>query len=198
MANVNAPVGLVPFRHGYGGVVRHARYEIASALASNIYRGSAVIPVNTSKRIDVAAAGNRLIGVFDGVNYSDANGIQFKPYWATGTTLATGTTAYANVYDDPFIEFQVQVSSSSGLIATDIGNFADLVIGTGSTLTGNSADMLDQTTLTSTVATGGQLFIVELADMQGNAYGQYAKAVVQINEHYKRGSTTAGNALTCF
>lgn len=198
MANANTPMGLIPSRHFAGGMVRHSQYQIASALASNIYCGSGVIAVGTNKRIDVAAAGSRLIGVFDGVNYQDANGAQFKRYWATGTALATGTVAYANVYDDPFILFQIQVSSATGLVAADIGAIADLVIGTGSTATGQSADMLDQTTLTSTAATGGQLFVQELYDLQGNAFGQYAKALVRINEHQLLGSTTAGQAAMAY
>lgn len=198
MANVNSPAGLIPVRHSMGGVVRLSNYQIASALASNLYRGSAVKPVGTNKRIDVAAAGDRLIGVFDGVNYNDSNGVQFKPIWASGTALATGTTAFATVYDDPFILFQIQVSTATGLVAGDIGAQADLVIGTGSTLTGQSGDMLDQTTLTSTVATGGQLIVEELYDIQGNAFGQYAKALVAIQEHYRLGSTTAGQARVAY
>lgn len=199
MANANTPYGLKPIRHAMGGTVRTSTYQIASALASNIYRGSALIPVGTNKRVDVAAAGNRLIGTFDGVNYIDANGdTQFRPYWASGTALKTGTVAECHVYDDPFILFAIQVSSATGLVAGDIGAQADLVIGTGSAATGQSADMLDQTTLTSTVATGGQLFVEELYDVQGNDFGQYAKALVRIQEHYKFGSTTAGQTVTAY
>lgn len=196
MANTNNPIGLVPRRHAKGGVVRSSAYAIAGGLASNIYRGSGVIPVNTSKRIDVAAAGNRLIGVFKGVSYVDAAGsAQFRPYWGTGQTLATGTVAEAEVFDDPDILFGIQVSASAGLIATDIGNFADLVIAAGSVITGNSGDMLDQTTLTPTTANGGQLRIEELDPIIGNAYGQYAKALVRINEHTLGAGTTAGSNL---
>lgn len=199
MPNANTPYGLKPVRHAVGGTIRHSVYQIASALASNIYRGSPVIPVGTNKRIDVAAAGNRLIGVFDGVSYVDSAGeTQFKPYWASGTALKTGSVAEAHVFDDPFILFAIQVSSATGLVATDIGNIADVVIGSGSAATGQSGDMLDQTTLTATAATGGQLAIEELYDIQGNAYGQYAKALVRINEHYKFSSTTTGQTVTPF
>lgn len=197
MANQNTPFGLIPVRHATGGLVRSNRYEIASALASNIYRGSGVIAVNTTKRINVAAAGNRLRGVFQQVTYFDANGdVQIRPRWASGTAIKTGTVAEAIVFDDPDLLFAVQVSGSAGLVADDIGNFADLVIGTGSAVTGQSADLLNQATLTATLGTGGQLFIDELYRQTGNAYGQYAKALVRINEHDFRGSTTAGNAQT--
>ena len=195
MPNVNSPVGLVPRRHSRGGLVRSNAYAIASALASNSYRGSGLVAVGTSKRVDILTAGARLIGVFKGVSYSDANGPVFRPHWPTGTTLATGTVAEAEVYDDPDILFGIQVSSATGLVATDIGNFADIVVGTGSAVTGNSGDMLDQTTLTATTATGGQLRIEELDPIIGNAYGQYAKALVRINEHVFGAGTTAGMNL---
>lgn len=196
MANVNAAAGLLPRRHAKGGSIRSNIYQIASGLASNIYTGSAVIPVNTTKRVDVAAAGNRLVGVFAGVSYVDASGNTFyRRYWPTGTTLLSNTVADANIFDDPDILFMIQVSGSAGLIATDVGNFADLVIGTGSAATGTSGDMLDQATLTGTTATGGQLRIEELSAIQGNDYGQYAKALVRINEHTLGAGTTAGNNL---
>lgn len=197
MPNRNTSFGLRPNRHITGGVIRTNRYEIASALASNIYRGSAVIAVNTTKRINVAAAGNRLTGVFQQVQYVDANGdVQFRPYWATGTAIKTGTVAEAIVFDDPDILFTCQVSSASGLVAADIGTIGDIVVGTGSAVTGNSGDMLDQATLTATDATGGQLRVEELFRAEDNAYGQYAKAVVRINEHALRGSATAGSAAS--
>ena len=199
MANTNAPSGLTPVRHLAGGVIRTNAHQIASALASNIYRGSAVIPVNTTKRIDVAAAGNRVLGVFDGVSYIDSNGdVQIRPRWATGTAIKSGTVAEAQVYDDPLILFAAQMSGSAGAVATDIGNFADLVIGTGNANSGQSGDMIDQATLTSTVATGGQVRVDELLALEGNAFGQYAKVGVRFNEHYNLGSTTAGNAVTCY
>lgn len=199
MANVNSPMGLIPIKHGNGGVARTNAYEIATALASNIYRGSAVKPVGTNKRIDVAAAGDRLIGVFQQVIYQDSNGdVQVRPRWASATALKTGTTAEAIVFDDPFTIFQVQVSSATGLVAADVGAQADLVIGTGDASSGQSRDMLDQTTITSTVATGGQLVIEELQKIAGNDYGQYAKALVRIQEHFKFGSTTAGQADTAY
>lgn len=195
MANPNQAVGLQPWRHAAGGVIRTNAYAIASALAANIYRGSAVKPSTTTKRIDVCAAGDRVIGVFKGVSYVDANGdSQYRPYWATGQTTKGSADAEAMIFDDPFILFRVQVSGAAGLIATDVGNSADVVIAAGSAATGNSGDMLDQATLTATVATGGQLRVEELSRETCNAFGQYAKAIVRIAEHYLSTSTTAGQA----
>lgn len=196
MANTNSPYGFKPKVHAGGGVLRPSQvpYQIASALASNIYRGSPVIPVNTNRRINVAAAGNRLLGVFQGCSYVDSSGaVQFSARWASGTALKTGTIAEAIVWDDPAILYSAQVSGSAGLVATDVGNFADVVIGTGSAITSQSGDMVDQATLGTAT---GQVKIQALDPTVGNDYGQYAKALVQINETYAGPDTTAGNSLT--
>lgn len=189
MANTNYPSGFRVSKSGRGGVSsRLSQYFIASALASNIFRGDGVIPVGTNKRIDVAAATNRLIGVFDGVNYVLTNGdTQFRPYWATGTALKTGTVAQASVYDDPDTLFEIQ---GSGIIAqADIGAFADITAATaGNTLTGTSGQQLDTTTITS----GTQLRIEEFVDRPDNTAGiANAKVLVRINLHYLNAAMTA-------
>lgn len=189
MSNTNSPSGFKVSKHARGGVSsRMSQYFIASALASNIFRGDGVIPVNTSKRIDVAAATNRLIGVFDGVNYVLANGdTQFRPYWATGTTLKTGTVAQANVYDDPDTLFEIQ---GSGVIAdADVGALADITAAVaGNTLTGTSGQQLDSTT----IASGTTLRIEEFVDRPDNTHGlANAKVLVRISLHYLSGALTA-------
>jgi hypothetical protein len=192
MANVNAPSGFNPVREANGGTIRPATYQIASALAALIYRGSLVKPVNTTKRIDVAAASDRIIGAFHGVAYVEASGdTRFRPYWPTGQTLLSGTTADATVYDNPDILFAAQVSGAAGAIATDIGNFANFVVGTGSTITGTSGDMIDQTTLGTTQNATAVVRLEELQQIVGNDYGQYAKVLCRINNHYLSGNLTA-------
>ena len=185
MANPNSPAGLLPLRHANGGTMRTNRYYIAGGLAANIYRGSAVVATGTSKQITVATAGSTtlLIGVFKGCFYVDAgNNTQFRPYWGSGQTIATGSVVEAEVFDDPNMLYAIQVSGAAGLVAANVGLLANLVIGTGSTFTGNSGDQLDQTTIGS----GAQLRIEELLQASSpqqpgsiNAYGQYAKAVVR-------------------
>lgn len=197
MANVNNPNGFWPKVHASGGVIRPAvtPYQIAGALAANIYRGSPVIPVNTNRRITIAAAGNRLAGIFKGVTFWDANtgDVRFEPKWLSGQTIKTGTIAEATVFDDPDLLYSAQVSGSAGLAVGDIGNFADVVIGTGNAVTGNSGDMVDQATLGTT---SGQLKIIDKDPTIGNDFGQYCRALVQINETYGGPDTTAGNSLT--
>ena len=197
MPNLNSPAGLLPVRNAGGGTMRTNRYYIAGGLAQNIYRGSAVIATNTSKQINVATAGSTslLIGVFKGCFYVDAGGnTQFRPYWGSGQTIQANSVVEAEVFDDPLTMFAIQVSGTAGLVAANVGLIANLVIGTGSTLTGNSGDQLDQTTIGS----GAQFRIEELQAVNSpqqagslNNYGQYAKALVRFAVHNLGASLTA-------
>src|ERR1700690_43157 len=112
MSNPNSPTGLTPVRNAGGGTMRTNRYFIAGGLAANIYRGSAVIATGTSKQITVAAAGATTLnlGGFKGCFYVDAGGnTQFRPYWGSGQTVATGSIVEAEVFDDPLTLFAIQV-----------------------------------------------------------------------------------------
>lgn len=200
MANVDRPNGLSPVRHGTGGTPqRLTAYAIADQLATNLFSGDPVevlasggSALNGRPFIDIAGAGARIVGVFAGVRYVDANGEQqFRPRWVSGTVTQQDprSPVEALVYDDPDMEFEIQVSGSAGLVATDINNFADVVAGAGNAFTGRSAYQLDQTTLGTT---DGQLKILALAGPRvNNDFGQFAKARVLINEHYNRAAVTA-------
>jgi hypothetical protein len=195
--NINAPSGFTAVKHANSAtpvrVNNSADYAIAGALASNIYRGSLVKPTGTGTNIDVVAAGaNPSIGSFHGVNYVDANGdTQFRPRWLSGQTVQTGSVPEATVFDDPQLLFDCQVSSATGLASTNIGNTTNIVVGTGSSLTGQSADMADGT-LFSSSATNQQLQVQSLRLLTNNNYGQYARALVTIFLHYKNAVAGAG------
>lgn len=188
--NLNNPSGFMAIKHSAGGmpsrVNSSADYAIAGGLASNIYRGSLVKPTGTGTNIDVVAAGaNPALGAFHGVNYVDANGdTQFRPRWLSGQTVQVGSVPEATVYDDPELLFDAQVSGAAGLVATNIGNTANVLIGVGSALTGMSGDMVDQSTLSNS-AVNQQLQVQSLRLLSNNTYGQFARAVVSIFLHYK-------------
>jgi hypothetical protein len=189
MANISNPSGFHPVKHGLGGTPNRTNtsgdYSIAGGLASNIYRGSMVAPTGTGNNINVVAAGaNAMIGSFQGVSYVDAGGnTQFRPYWGSGQTILANSTPEAYVWDDPALLFDAQVSGTAGLVAGNIGNTANILVGTGSALTGTSADQVDQSTLSAS-ATNQQLMVRSLRLLTNNAYGQYARALVSIFLHY--------------
>ena len=73
MANVDAPNGAKPVRHLTGGQIRAREWKIASGSSTSIFTGDFVKLLSTGY-IDVAAAGNRLLGVFAGVKYTASDG----------------------------------------------------------------------------------------------------------------------------
>jgi len=196
MANVDRAAGLLPTRHGAGGTPsRFGAYEIASALAQDLFAGDPVVLTGVGRRITIATAGdaNLITGVFAGCRYVDANGeVQFRPRWPTGT-VATGITPgedpEALVYDDPGQEFIIQVSGGAGLVVADVGQMGNFVAGAGNAFTGRSAFQFDQTTL---AGASKQLRILGLLRGPDNAYGQFAKARVLINNHSYGSLASAG------
>lgn len=182
MANTNAPFGLMPYSHQASGTPgRGSEYRIASAQSGSIFTGDPVKSSGTGKGILVAAAGDIMLGVFNGCQYVDTDGsIIYSQFWPTGKTVLSGSEVIAWVYDDPWMLFTVQASGA--LAAADLGALADVTMGTaGSTATGRSGAQLDSTT----IAVGGSegLKIIDIVRSPDNAIGTNAKLVVQINEH---------------
>ena len=88
------------------------------------------------------------------------------------------------MYDDPYIVYKVQSDGSPA--QTNIGNCADVVAGTGSTTTGQSAFELN-----SSMGTGAaSCKIIGLYESPENAFGANAVVEVLINEHILK--ATAG------
>ena len=177
MANLDAPSGARPFRHLSGGMIRASEYKIASGTSSNIFTGDFVKLLATGY-IDVASAGNRILGVFAGVKYTASDGeVVYKKYFPTGTTTLASSDVTAYVYDDPNITYRIQSAGSADF--ADIGNLADHVAGSGSTTTGQSGHEVSGTTGTGTAG----LRILRLIDDPDNSAGTNGELEVAIYEH---------------
>ena len=182
MANLDAPSGARPFRHLSGGMIRASEYKIASGTSSNIFTGDFVKLLATGY-IDVASAGNRILGVFAGVKYTASDGeVVYKKYFPTGTTTLASADVTAYVYDDPNITYRIQSAGSADF--ADIGNLADHVAGSGSTTTGQSGHEVSGTTGTGTAG----LRILRLIDDPDNSAGtngelEVAIYVDELNQH---------------
>jgi len=156
MANADTPRGFWPIRHLTGGQVRMQEFPIASGYTTDIFRGDAVKLV-TGGGIEAAAAGNRIVGVFQGVQYVAADGTQvYSKYWPNTTTA---TDIKATVWSDPNIVFGIQSA--------------------GSTTTGLSAHEINGTT--STAYAG--LRVLGKINAPGNAWGTNVLLEVQVYEH---------------
>lgn len=175
MANTDAPRGFWPLRHLSGGsMARTSPYTIASTYGTNIFRGD-VVKLVAGGGIELAAAGDRFIGVFDGVQYTASDGsMKYAKYWPASTTATNITAA---VYDDPQMLFGVQSAGST--VAADVGTLGDHVAGTGSTTTGISAHELNGST--STADTGWR--VLGKVEAPDNAYGTNVNLIVQAYEH---------------
>jgi len=180
MANVDAAFGFVPVRHMSGNAPRANKYTITSGLAENIFNGDAVI-LTADGVINVAAATEtNILGIFGGVSYTASDGSYvYSQYWPSGTT-ASDIVAY--VYDDPYTVFKVQSAGSPA--QTNIGNCADIVVGSGSTTTGQSGMEISRTM----AATSPQCKILALYDAPENSFGANAVMEVLINAHLWKAS----------
>lgn len=181
------PNGFTPVRHlsgaPYNGQVN--RYCFLAATGTACFVGDLVKLTGTAHtdgtaEIAQAAAGDACIGVVVGFepDYSNLN---------TRYRLAS-TLRFAFVADDPQLIFEAQEDSDgNNLAATEIGLCTNVVVGTGSTTTGNSAMEIDSSDTATDAA--GQLRIMGLVKREGNAYGTNARWEVMIAEHSYNGGT---------
>jgi len=196
MSSVSAPFGFIAAKHP-SGRANAREYTIASAYAADVFLGDPVklvaagtIQLGTSDGTRTGTVdGVKLLGIFAGCSYVDANGKpNYSPYWPSGQ-VATDIKAY--VYDDPETFFLVQADGA--IAASDIGDEGDWTGFTapgGSTATGRSLAMLDA----SLVGAGNQaqFRVMELDRTQDNAFGDsYTKVLVQIAEHQLRAAAVA-------
>ena len=163
-----------------------SEYSIAAS-SSAIYQWDPVIMAATGE-VEVAAAGNVLLGSLNGVFYTDAS--TSKPTWANHLAASnTATDIVGFVADDPYERFEIQSNNSGASAQTDIGNNADIAYTAGATPNYISKVELDDASL---VATTAQLKIVGVSKDPDNSDLTAANVnwVVTINEHFLK--QTAG------
>jgi hypothetical protein len=147
MANKDSAFGLKPVRMMSGAPYSggQSRYRIASGATTPIYQGDLVTQLTAGVLGRHAATGTvPIVGVFNGVSYTNSEGEQvFKNYYPGSITASD---IIANVIDDPNVVFEVQADDTFP-VADLFGNF-DIVDGSpvGDTSSGQSNTELDVTT----------------------------------------------------
>ena len=129
------------------------------------------------------------VGVFNGCFYNDPT--TQKPTWKNyypGSINITQGTIVAEVLDDPSQMFIIQNDGTSA--QANYGKNADIVVGTGNTVTGLSANEINTGTIATTAALN--LKLIGLWDVPNNAIGLNAVVVVKINEHLYGSSGVIG------
>jgi len=184
MANINAKFGLRPIGK-LGSSVNNTgttEYDILTGTTGSIFSGDPVKMVSTGG-IAVAAAGDLLLGVFQGCKFTNSSGeVVFSPFWPT---LTASSDAVAFVVDDPDATFEIQSAATGSVVQTVVGLNADIVYAAGSTVNGRS-----NVDLSGTMATGtAQCRIIGFSnDPENNALGTGSLStnvnmIVKINEH---------------
>lgn len=202
MANANKPMGLSPVQYlngsSWNGQAR--LYSIAYNYGTAIYIGDPVVPSGTADGngimgITLATAGdaNPVLGSVVGIGryvdlIANPNNLNITYFPASGDGV--NSPWYALVADDPNIIFEAQdIGTGTALAAADIGLNINLKSGTGNGFV--SGWGIDDGSK-GTNATY-QCKLMGLVRSQDNAFGQYAKFYVKLNNHfYGTGSGSAG------
>ena len=179
MSSVSQPFGLRPV-YSPSGVVRPTAYSILTGYASNILQNQPVKIVTSSTgegTIAAAAIGDRFIGTFQGVEFTDTDGRRRVSNKWTASLAATDIVAYVTL--DPTSVYEIQ--SNAALTVADIGKQYDFTtIGTGSTVVGISQMMLD----VASAAANASFRLIGITPGPDNNWGDtYVIAQVQISEH---------------
>ncbi|MCR5876938.1 hypothetical protein [Phenylobacterium sp. J367] len=183
MANADTPFGLKPVRHRNGAPYNGAFrvYSVAAGNATAIFVGDLVTGAGTAQTIDgvvysdvvQSATGDIFQGVVVGVLPVTQDSLKYR---------AASTQRLLAVADDPDLLFEIQeVSGGTPLAANDIGFNANVVVGSGSTVTGLSGMELNNATEATTNTL--DVKIVGLVNRADNEVGEHAKWLVALNRH---------------
>lgn len=178
MSSTSAPFGLRP-SYSPSGILRPTAYTIAAAYATTIYQNQPVkiVPSSTGEgTIAAAAVGDRFIGTFQGVEWTDSDGRRRVSNKWTAQSGATDIVCYVTL--DPTIVYNIQ--SNAALNVSDIGKQYDFTAASGNDTVGRSTQMLD----VASAAANASLRLIGINPGPDNAWGDtYVVAQVQISEH---------------
>jgi len=192
MSNVSAPFGfrwIGDISSGQqNGMVNE--YIIPSTDSANYFVGDPVKSTGTGAQdpvsqmyfptvtLGTAGVGTNSRGVIVGFRIDPTN---------LNVTYGVGsTTRIALVADQPYAKFIIQSNGTAAI--TDFGGNANFASGSGSTITGLSGFVLDESSFATTDA---QLRILWPYPTTNNTLGLYTQYVVMFNDHEFK--TTSGN-----
>ena len=178
-----------------------SKYDIDAGETNAIFKGEPVkvdIDASSGGYIVTAAAGTAMVGVLNGVLFTDATTLKptFSNFYPAATTPANSEDITAFVNDDPFQEYIIGTNATLGgtlaLRKSKIGLTYATTAAAGSTTNGESSITLD---ISSAATTAKQLRMVRIAEDPENEDQTAAncKVVVKVNLHqYTVGSLATG------
>ena len=196
MANVDAafgyrPVGKVGSGVNNGGTTL---YTIADNYDTSVFKGDHVM-ASGGYVIAGTVSGSTNLGVFNGCFYIDptsANPTWSNYYPADTNVTATGsisgsTNIDAYIYDDPYTLFEAQCDGT--IAKTDIGKNTDTILGTSSTVNGQSVTEIDSGSEATTAARQVTINGISKDPDNSDASSANANWYIMFNEHVKFSST---------
>ena len=193
MANSDIPAGFRPVKHlcGASWSGKTNVYYIPATDGTAMFIGDAVKSAGSADAtgkyptVAQAAATNAIRGVI--VGFGTHPNLMANPDNLQMKYRAASTAMYCLVVDDPFVIFEIQEDSVGNSITADmVGLSTDIVVGSGSTITGKSAMELDSS---DTATAAGQCKLLNIARREDNALGDNCKWEVLIVEHEMLSST---------
>lgn len=187
MANKDAPAG-ARYEGGISAALANGQAHAYTVLASDataLFVGDFVkltgtLAVNEENEyhpvVTQAAAGDAIVGF--------VGSFAATPDYSNQVHRTASTLRTAYVVDDPYARFVIQTNGTGA--AADVGQNADITVGTGSTVTGMSAMEIDQTSLVGTTA---QLRILDIVRRPDNEVGANMDWICMINEHEYKATT---------
>ena len=187
MANKDAafglrPIGKVGQNRDNGGL---SEYSIVANEASTIYFNDPVKAID-SGTIDVAAAGDVLLGSLNGVFYTDPS--TKKPTFANHYSQVNASDIVAFVSDDPYERFEIQSNGTNAITQASVFLNYDIEYTAGNSANYVSKVELDESTGVTTTA---QLRLLGFSNDPDNSDIGSANVnmVVSINEHFLKSTT---------
>lgn len=188
---VSAPYGLKPINRvdgmPYAGATR--KFAIANT-APAIYYGDLVhLAAGKVTRIVNTTPAQGVVGVFVGCTYTNPTTKQptFAQYWPANSAI---TDAQAIVVDDPMAAFKIVVTNSGSVVVNttsivSIGYNIDVVLGSGSTNTGDST----MSALAGSEDTASLLLrVIDVVPDTATSTG-FPEIIVKINQHQYNSTT---------
>lgn len=187
MPNANIARGLIPFKSAFNAYETGGMnvYSVPATDGNNYFIGDPMVPTGASDAFGVpvvtratAGSANNTVGPIVAIA-QDPNGL-FTITRDLPTYRQASVANYVLIADDPTWMFVIQEDGAMTVATVGMKN-ANLVAGTGSTVTGYSGWQLQS----SSIAVGAtlQLRVMRLLPQADNATGTNAKWLVKINTH---------------
>lgn len=185
---VSAPYGFRPI-NSIGGTPYSGSTRLVPVDSGAVFTGDLVELLASGKCAVVSngSAAPQALGVCVGVQYTNSSGQTVQAQYAPASGV---TNVVAYVVDDPRALFQVAVVSSGTTIATlgraAVGQNTSVVLNSGNTASGDSAQAIDDTTNTTNTL---PIRIVDVVPATATGADAFVEMVVKINTHTYNNTT---------